>query len=1292
MLLFSTVQAAELTPGSSSVLLPTGYMPGGSHYIVNAGDFIGAESTSAEMVTIEYAVEGEEGSETATKNVVKINAGGKAKFGFYLRYATRGVKVKYNQGVNANLTMTSGENEYTFNLDGSGEQTFLFYESLSTGTINPQVYGYNGSTTGYYYREFVEKRGEKEVFVSTDAEVLIEELAFEKEKLPAMVKCNGWTPIVNENGEYTVTTVDHNMSDEERVFMTAVVMDERASAILAKGAHRYVSIEENDMRPYNNNGTLYIPIETLANALGYYCEDNADLGYALLRSDTHEVAMIGGETTVSEGVGAAKPTPFDVFVYRNGKTLAAVRYFAELAGKTVAYDNGLVVIDNKYAVSDILNTPSYRAYAEEALREFKKITVLGKTYYVSQEDGDDYNPGTEAAPFATISKASAVAEAGDTVIVKDGVYEETLRPENNGSANAPINFIADGENVVISAADEVKEWEKTTAAVLGIADAGKDIYRAYVDWDLGATQNQVFVNDIMQTEARYPNDPGVISGDSPTLSKAWPVRGGFERVAGVDNVLKVQGADLLAGQPDNYWQGGYYVGLFGHAYHITTGKIESSTSEELTIGKERSSAWYNVPASATADGNDYNYGYIVGHKNALDADGEWIKDGDYIYLIPKRDVNMSSATVSVKKRNLVVDLKDKSFINVIGFKTIGGSVGMDNSTMCMANGLDMKYISHYIHTADGNTGYIDFKTSMEDKSYTETIGEETVKATYPRYETYVGKDGAPERGKVGNYISGTDNMFINSKVDHSAGAGVYLAGAYSYIDNNAMNDVGYAGSVVAGIIAAPKTYEGMYANVYGGHSVCNNTVENSGHSFWTVNSYKGSQMPYIPCEVAYNEFRNGMLTSADTGMTYEYFVNMGYDGVMSELHHNYIYLTTEEADKNPYSFGIYHDGSSMGVDTYQNKIFYTEQGSGYSEYAVFEQTAEWAAASHTLWNNTQIGYMPGGTSTFEAGYFTEGKPFHAGAKDGSYLENYNGIKNDENYGLSATTTSSNFEKSANVTVDENSGYADFSADGEWVKFRVNAPSGANTLGLAVRGDNHYTYDELDIYVVPTGEGMTSDNAQRYYRTVEIGAPDLDTPEMVYLHINEISGAKDIYIKATDYRSAQIGGISVFVAEGAVDDDRYAMRTYAGNFSRQGSNYTAYEMIPSFRNPAAIGTASVSSTYRNYLSYKNCYFSAAADRLIISATAGDLDSSGNNHDRSITVYVTEPGGTMSSAIASKNFVVANKEWGETDYQLVDMGNIASGYYDVYIYFPDQGSITVRDFGFLKTTADTSGLID
>jgi predicted outer membrane repeat protein len=48
--------------------------------------------------------------------------------------------------------------------------------------------------------------------------------------------------------------------------------------------------------------------------------------------------------------------------------------------------------------------------------------VLSKTYYVSQKDSDDANPGSESAPFKTLKPAITNAVDGDIIIVDDGTY------------------------------------------------------------------------------------------------------------------------------------------------------------------------------------------------------------------------------------------------------------------------------------------------------------------------------------------------------------------------------------------------------------------------------------------------------------------------------------------------------------------------------------------------------------------------------------------------------------------------------------------------------------------------------------------------------------------------------------------------------------------------------------------------------------------------------------------------------------------------------------------------------
>lgn len=64
-------------------------------------------------------------------------------------------------------------------------------------------------------------------------------------------------------------------------------------------------------------------------------------------------------------------------------------------------------------------------------------------YYVSPS-GNDSNPGTLAAPFATIPKAIAVAAAGDSIYLRGGThaYSSTITIAKSGTSSAPIRMLA----------------------------------------------------------------------------------------------------------------------------------------------------------------------------------------------------------------------------------------------------------------------------------------------------------------------------------------------------------------------------------------------------------------------------------------------------------------------------------------------------------------------------------------------------------------------------------------------------------------------------------------------------------------------------------------------------------------------------------------------------------------------------------------------------------------------------------------------------------------------------------
>lgn len=71
------------------------------------------------------------------------------------------------------------------------------------------------------------------------------------------------------------------------------------------------------------------------------------------------------------------------------------------------------------------------------------------TYYVDI-NGNDNNSGTESQPWRTIAKAASILEAGDTVLVKNGTYNEQVWVQNSGNAeNWIVYAVYPGDTVVI---------------------------------------------------------------------------------------------------------------------------------------------------------------------------------------------------------------------------------------------------------------------------------------------------------------------------------------------------------------------------------------------------------------------------------------------------------------------------------------------------------------------------------------------------------------------------------------------------------------------------------------------------------------------------------------------------------------------------------------------------------------------------------------------------------------------------------------------------------------------------
>ena len=373
----------------------------------------------------------------------------------------------------------------------------------------------------------------------------------------------------------------------------------------------------------------------------------------------------------------------------------------------------------------------------EAL-ESRTLMAASPATWVVATTGADNNPGSIDAPFRTIQRAAALAQPGDTVLVRGGTYRETVRPARSGAAGAPITFKPyNGESVVVSGADVITGWSRYDGSV----------YKAPQGWDLGFGENQVFVDGKMMVEARWPNT---------TLDLSRPVKAkadGLTPTLNGDN-SRATLRDSALTMPDGYWTGATIHVAPGHAWVAQTGKITEYKRGQLKFNYVQMSTKYEVPEA----GDEY---YLTGKFQALDAPTEWFRDPDgTLYLWAQQSDNPAGHLVEAKRRDYAFDLSGRDFINVEDFGIFAATITSDaESSNLRLSGLDARYVSHF---------------TLMDRGWTT-------------------RDSGIE-------LMGTDSVIENSVVAWSAGNGIRIHGKNNVARNNVIHDTGYAAGTEAAIL------------------------------------------------------------------------------------------------------------------------------------------------------------------------------------------------------------------------------------------------------------------------------------------------------------------------------------------------------------------------------------------------------------------------------------------------------------------------------------------------------------
>jgi hypothetical protein len=203
--------------------------------------------------------------------------------------------------------------------------------------------------------------------------------------------------------------------------------------------------------------------------------------------------------------------------------------------------------------------------------------------YVSM-NGSDSNPGTAAAPFATILKASQVATPGTTVHVAPGTYAGGFKTTTSGTESAPIHYVSDtkwGADIVPAAnSSHDMGWENRGAYVTidGFEVNGSN-YLGGTPWRFGlysSGSHSAIVNNNVHNIAQniVPSSAGGagIEGDSWYGGTNIDLIGNVVHDIGPGDSFTIQGIyETASGNVMNnvvYRASGYGIHLWHDANHV----------------------------------------------------------------------------------------------------------------------------------------------------------------------------------------------------------------------------------------------------------------------------------------------------------------------------------------------------------------------------------------------------------------------------------------------------------------------------------------------------------------------------------------------------------------------------------------------------------------------------------------------------------------------------------------------------------------------------------------------------
>jgi parallel beta-helix repeat protein len=406
----------------------------------------------------------------------------------------------------------------------------------------------------------------------------------------------------------------------------------------------------------------------------------------------------------------------------------------------------------------------------------------GATYFVDANNPQarDSNPGTEALPFQTIGKATPLVNAGDVILIKAGIYRETVTLSHSGTAfthtsrtgpvlvASPITLAAypghEGK-VIISAAEPVLDWHKCTGPAqcagnpnwqhIWVADVSALVQAHPDSW---FAVRQVFQHGQLLPRSRYPDT-------------------GWSYPTSIPDPMKSFTDHTLSG-PD-----GYFTGAVCHVktavWQIDQIPIADFSNATITLSRS--------PRYAMTTRFGYYITSIVGEIN---AEGEWAYDPAQrsIYLWPQGDV---PAGVEFSYRDYCLQSDNGTAWNVVR-----------GLTLRYAYRCGIRLNRSYHMQIEDNTIEYAFFTGLSVYTGGMYSGDynQIVRNTIRHCADYgLSVDSTCSYTNVeGNYVYGAGTDTFGGDLMNGQSWGMFISGPYTRVYNNRIDRTGYAGMYVFG--------------------------------------------------------------------------------------------------------------------------------------------------------------------------------------------------------------------------------------------------------------------------------------------------------------------------------------------------------------------------------------------------------------------------------------------------------------------------------------------------------------